>query len=248
MPPSCGTFTRRLGKWTQRDADGLGLAPGSGSVNDDAELIRATAGGDSSAFATLVRRHIRAVTILGTQMLGDQDDAEDVVQEAFILLYKRARTFDVARPLFPWLCAVVRRLASNRRARDSRRQKLLALWGKLSGGVAQPRELRADSALEAAEGMDRLRRAMTVLSPMQRACFELVAVRGFSAREAAEMHGMSEATVRQHVFRARRALSHVLVHDRLREETPLHDARGAARRTGLRETPLMNEGRGGQEA
>ena len=54
------------------------------------------------------------------------------------------------------------------------------------------------------------KRAIETLSPMQRACFELVGLRGLSPREVAVMHGISEATVRQHVFRARSALQSVL--------------------------------------
>jgi DNA-directed RNA polymerase specialized sigma24 family protein len=45
---------------------------------------------------------------------------------------------------------------------------------------------------------------------MQRACFELVAVRDLTTEEVAAMHGISESTVRQHVFRARAALRGVL--------------------------------------
>jgi RNA polymerase sigma factor (sigma-70 family) len=51
---------------------------------------------------------------------------------------------------------------------------------------------------------------MEDLSPMQRACFELVAVRDLSIEEVAAMHGISESTVRQHVFRARVALRRAL--------------------------------------
>jgi RNA polymerase sigma-70 factor (ECF subfamily) len=143
-------------------------------------------------------------------LLGDQDDAEDIVQVAFILVHERAGGFDATRPFRPWLYAVVRRLASNRRARDARRARLLELWGRWSGGVAQPRADRADSAIDAEEDVESVRQIMTTLSPMQRACFELVALRGIPAEEVAAMHGISESTVRQHVFRARRALSHAL--------------------------------------
>jgi DNA-directed RNA polymerase specialized sigma24 family protein len=45
---------------------------------------------------------------------------------------------------------------------------------------------------------------------MQRACFELVALRDIPIEQAAAMHGISESTVRQHVFRARRALGNAL--------------------------------------
>lgn len=45
---------------------------------------------------------------------------------------------------------------------------------------------------------------------MQRACFELVVVRGLGTDEVAAMHGIAESTVRQHVFRARTALRKLL--------------------------------------
>jgi RNA polymerase sigma-70 factor, ECF subfamily len=180
-------------------------------VNDDgradAELLAATARGDGVAFAALVRRHIRAATLLAAQMLGDRDDAEDVVQDAFTVVHKKASAFDPERPFGPWFFAIVRRLAANRRSRAVRRARLLRLWG--SGTVAEAAP-QAEGALLARLDSAAARRAMEDLSPMQRACFELVAVRDVSTEEVAAMHGISESTVRQHVFRARAALRNAL--------------------------------------
>jgi RNA polymerase sigma-70 factor, ECF subfamily len=182
----------------------------AGESGEDAELLLASARGDADAFAVLVRRHIRAATLLAAQLLGDQDDAEDIVQVAFTIVYERARSFDTARPFTPWLYAIVRRLAANKRARDARRARLMTLWGRWSGGVAAPSESKADSVLVAEEEAESMRQEINALSPMQRACFELVALRGISTQEAAAMHGITESTVRQHVFRARQALTRAL--------------------------------------
>ena len=54
------------------------------------------------------------------------------------------------------------------------------------------------------------KRALETLSPMQRTCFDLVAVQGFSNEEVAALYEISESTVRQHVFRARTALRDIL--------------------------------------
>jgi RNA polymerase sigma-70 factor (ECF subfamily) len=172
----------------------------------DAELLVATAHGDAQAFGNLVRRHIRAATLLAVQLLGDQDDAEDVVQVAFNLVYERANIFDTKREFSPWLFGIVRRLALNKRARDVRRNRLLKLWGRTtdsSSGVASA----TDSVVGARLDIEQVMRRLKELPPMQRACFELVALRGIDIAEAAAMHGIAEATVRQHVFRARRTLS-----------------------------------------
>jgi len=182
-------------------------------VNDDgrtdAALLAATArGGDDAAFTVLVRRYIRAATLLAAQFLGDRDDAEDIVQEAFTVVWKHARRFDTDRPFPPWFFAIVRRLATNRRSRDIRRARLLRLWGWATGN--EQASSCGESALIARLDAGAAKRAMETLSPMQRACFELVSVRGLSSEEVAAMHGITASTVRQHVFRARAALRSVL--------------------------------------
>jgi RNA polymerase sigma-70 factor (ECF subfamily) len=173
----------------------------------DAELLAATARGDGAAFAVLVRRHIRAGTLLAAQLLGDRDDAEDVVQDAFTIVHRNAGTFDAARPFGPWFFAIVRRLAGNRRSRDRRRARLLQLFGRES---VERTSANAEGAIVARLDGAAALGAIEDLSPMQRACIELVVLRGLSTEEVAAMHGISEATVRQHVFRARTSLRSVL--------------------------------------
>ncbi len=176
----------------------------------DANLVAATARGDDAAFAVLVRRHIRSATLLAAQLLGDADEAEDIVQDAFTVVHRQARRFDAERLFAPWLFAIVRRLAANRRARDVRRARLLRWWRAGPVPAASP---PADWGLLARLEAAAVRRAMDDLSPMQRACFELVVLRELSSEEVAAMHGISESTVRQHVFRARAALRGVLEDD-----------------------------------
>jgi RNA polymerase sigma factor (sigma-70 family) len=180
-------------------------------VNDDArtdaELLAAAARGDDRAFAVLVRRYVRSGTLLAIQFIGSVDDAEDVVQDAFTVVHREARRFDVARPFGPWFFAIVRRLAANRRARELRRTRLLERWWR-GGDTESPSDVETANA--ARIDADHARRAVEKLSPMQRACFELVVVRGLGTEEVAAMHGISESTVRQHVFRARATLRKLL--------------------------------------
>ena len=174
----------------------------------DAQLLAETVRGNATAFARLVRRYIRAATLLAAQLLGDRDEAEDVVQDAFAVVYRQARTFDAERPFAPWFFAIVRTLASNSRTRDARRARLRQAWARDPGAEAASRPV--DDAVIARLDAAAASLAMEDLSPMQRACFELVAVRDLSIAEVAAMHGISESTVRQHVFRARAALRSVL--------------------------------------
>lgn len=179
----------------------------SDDTRSDAELIDATAAGDTRAFAALVRRHIRAGTLLATQLTGDQDDAEDVVQEAFTVVHERLDRFDRSRAFSPWLYGVVRRIAHDRRRRAARRRRLLYSWWRGANTEAATTAENADDAV----AMGEVATHLGALPPMQRACFELVALYGLSPAEVGGMHGVSESTVRQHVFRARRRLRSELV-------------------------------------
>ena len=185
----------------------------SDEQDTDAELLAEAARGNAPAFARLVRRYIRAATLLAAQLLGDRDEAEDIVQDAFGVVYRQAQTFDSERPFAPWFFAIVRRLASNSRTRDARRDRLWQAWARDPGAdVASP---PVDDAVIARLDAAAAGLAIENLSPMQRACFELVAVRDLSIAEVAAMHGISESTVRQHVFRARAALRSVLDEQKL---------------------------------
>jgi RNA polymerase sigma-70 factor (ECF subfamily) len=139
------------------------------------------------------------------------DDAEDIVQDAFTIAHREAGAFDTSRPFGPWLFGIVRRLASNRRAREARRGRLLRLWGRHADSSSAAS--RGDEAILARLDAEAAERAFAGLPPMQRACFELVVTRGLSASEVAAMHGIAESTVRQHVFRARGALRAALGED-----------------------------------
>ena len=178
---------------------------------EDAVLLGLAARHNDRAFAVLVRRHIRAAVFLAAQLLGDRDDAEDVVQDAFTIVYDRARSFNIERPFPPWLFGIVRRLAQNVRARTARRARLRRLWGK---GAECDENSSTENALlaklDAAKDAIAARHAMRALSSMQRACFELVVLRDLTPEEVAAMHGIAESTVRQHVFRARKALQSAL--------------------------------------
>ena len=180
----------------------------SDDERSDAVLLAASGRGDGAALGVLVRRYVRPATLLAAQLLGDRDDAEDVVQDAFTVVHRNAGTFDAARPFGPWFYAIVRRLAANRRARDARRARLLEQFGRKE--LAEPSSKDVEEAAVARLDGAAALRAMNDLSPMQRACIELVVIRGLTTEEVAAMHGISESTVRQHVFRARASLRNVL--------------------------------------
>src|SRR5438105_10829433 len=152
---------------------------GAGDVDDsDAELLRAAALGDERATRALVTRHVRAAMLLAVQLLGDADEAEDTVQDAFLVVLRRAGDFDATAAFPAWLFGIVRRIARKVRARARRRWRLLERWRAHASPIVQP---AAPANVELAE----LRSAMKALAPMQRACCELAFVHGLAAEEIA---------------------------------------------------------------
>ena len=168
---------------------------------DDA-LLAASAAGDQHAFGVLVRRHVRSATALAFDLLDDLDEAEDVVQDAYLVVLRRATAFDATMPFAPWLFGIVRNAARRRLERASRRRRLLQLWWRPAHAVSP-----AASADETdAPILARVDHIVCQLPEMQRRCFTLQITHSVPVGDIAAMFGIAESMVRQHVFRARATL------------------------------------------
>lgn len=158
---------------------------------------------DRRTFEAQVQEHQRAATAIAARMLGDQDDAEDVVLEALESMYGAGKESpDI--PFRDQLFARVRRLARNRRERDQRlerrRNRFAVAMRETAGFVdGEQREMRR---LDAAT----VRHALAALPRMQQRCFALTVIGDYSAEELGAIDGISPVTVRQHAARAQRAL------------------------------------------
>ncbi len=155
----------------------------------DGELIERVAGGDRPAFEELYRRYVRAVLGLALRRIGDRGRAEDATQDAFVAIWRSARTFDPRRGAgAPWLYAVARNAIT-----DGLRRTPPATSELQDGptGDPDPSE-RAESAWTAW----RVHRALEVLPEHERPLIELAYWRGLSQSEIAESLGIPLGTVK----------------------------------------------------
>src|SRR5205814_5004686 len=83
--------------------------------------IRLVQAGDAEAFDLLVRRYMRSAFAVAYRVLGHREDAEDVVQEAFLAALANIRSFDTSRRFGPWLYRIVVTRGLNFRKSRSRR-------------------------------------------------------------------------------------------------------------------------------
>ncbi len=172
----------------------------------DGQLIERVADGDRPAFEELYRRYGRAVLGLALRRLGDRGRAEDAAQDAFVAIWRSARTYDSGRGTgAPWLYAVARNAITDGLRR---RPEPAAELEDRPGGGPDP----ADRA-EASWTAWRVHRALEVLPPHERPVIELAYWRGLSQSEIAESLAIPLGTVKT---RTRSALARLA--DALEEE------------------------------
>jgi RNA polymerase sigma-70 factor, ECF subfamily len=198
------------------------VMPTSSNVRMDASeaatvLARARQG-DSDAFRVLVERHSRNAFRLAHRLTGNEQDAEDVVQESFIRAYRQLGRFESRANFGTWLYRIVANCSVDLiRVRQSRRDQ----------SRAESLDAAADIASNAAPGPERLARsaeierhvasALSQLSPLERAAFTLRHYEGRSIDEIGRMLGLGTSATKHSVFRAVRKLRAAL--EPLRSET-----------------------------
>jgi RNA polymerase sigma factor (sigma-70 family) len=168
----------------------------------DSDLARRCQGGDATAYAELVRRHRRMVYRIARGIVGSADEAEDVVQDAFVRAFRRTGTHRRRQTFAGW----VRRIALNcaidhirRRERERRNHEQAP---RNPGPTRDPAE-----EVMATEVRTWARRAVEDLPLKQRLAVTLFYLDDLSVAETAETLGCSPSTVKVHLTRGRRRLA-----------------------------------------
>lgn len=163
----------------------------------DAELVAATQLGDTGAFAQLVRRHRDRHARFASRMLGDQDDAEDVLQSAFVRAFRGLDRCEDPTRFGAWLHRIVvnecRTFATRRGVRERR---LVRDEGTLEG-LEDTSPIMGDSALRRA-----IDAAIASLAVDQREAFVLKYVEELEYEEMADVTGAGVSALKMRVKRA----------------------------------------------
>jgi len=166
------------------------LAPAGAA---DEALLRRVAAGDALALRQLYDRCAPTVLALALRILHNRAEAEDILQDAFLEAWKRARNFDARRgSATAWILAIARS-----RALDGLRAKGSA--DRAAQAAAREEVLPLPPPIESAEQRqerDRLQRALSALPPEQRETLELAYFEGLTQSEIAARTGDPLGTVK----------------------------------------------------
>ncbi|MCP4546485.1 MAG: sigma-70 family RNA polymerase sigma factor [bacterium] len=173
-------------------------------------LMRRARDGDRDAFARVVRLHRAEAYRVAIGYMGNEDDAREIVQEAFLKALRYIHRFDVERPFFPWFYRILRNLSFNLLAKRKRHGEC-PLKCESDGGI-DPRSSGRNpfQDLVATERVEVLWDAVRDLSEEHR---EIILLRHFRDRsydEIAEILDIPRGTVMSRLFYARASLKQAI--------------------------------------
>ena len=170
----------------------------------DSELVAHAKRGDPAAYEELMRRHWEAVYRVTRAIVGNDDQAQDAVQECFVQAYAALERFDERRAFAPWIKGIAANCAllvvrSQRRAQQPMPYEVLLV------AEESPHESVAANHLQVA-----VRQAIEELPPQQRTAITLFALQEMNLAETAKVMDCAVGTVKTHLHRARQKLRELL--------------------------------------
>jgi RNA polymerase sigma-70 factor (ECF subfamily) len=174
--------------------------------DQDGGAVERARSGDSDAFRLLVERHSRNVFRLAFRMTGNEQDAEDVVQDTFLRAYRQLKNYESRASFATWLF----RIASNCALDLIRSRKRHQEQREADGRDGEPGILDSvpaanpgpDRLFFSGQVQDRVSAALNELTPQERAAFVLRHFEGLSIEEIGRSLGTGANATKHSIFRA----------------------------------------------
>ena len=179
------------------------------TTTDDGQLVQAALGGDREAFGCLVERYQDRVFNMLVRMLGNRDDARDIVQDAFVQAFVKLDSFRGDAKFYTWLYRIAINLALSHRRRRRPTQSLDASKENVGEEPMAQQPTAAHEMIER-ERAEQLQKALLNLNEMSRQILVLRELEGFSYEAISEILELPVGTVRSRLFRARLQLKEQL--------------------------------------
>jgi RNA polymerase sigma-70 factor (ECF subfamily) len=179
-------------------------------VESDASLVTRAQAGDSDAFRVLVERHSRSVFRLAFRLTGNEQDADEVVQESLIKAYRQLHRFESRASFSTWLYRITANCAVDLlRSRPRGHEPLDGLTvngepvAELAAVATTP---AADRLVFSGQVQQGVRDALAGLSDRERTAFLLRHVQGLSIEEISQQLNLKTNATKHSIFRAVRKM------------------------------------------
>ena len=187
-------------------------------ADQDRELLTRAQGGDTHAFRELIERHQRRAFAIALSLVRDENDAKELVQDAFLRVHRNLAAFQGGSSFFTWLYRIITNLAIDLMRKPSRRvadlddttrdleetlDTEMPLISRVDGSDPSEQVKRKEIA-------GRLQLALEALPEYHRAVVVMREVDGLSYDEMATALGVSKGTIMSRLFHARQKLQKAL--------------------------------------
>ena len=183
---------------------------------DDGRLVMQHLAGDAQAFGALVDRYQTRLLNFVNRTIGDRERAEDLVQEAFVRVFRHLHRFDQTKKFSTWIYTIASNLAKNE-LRNRHRSPLVLFQTIKKNWEADHRPLQFEDATARPDDLFRKRflkeavdQCVERLPEHHRAVFVLRELEGKSYAEIAEITGCNLGTVKSRLNRARNSFAQLI--------------------------------------
>jgi len=171
-------------------------------LKDQHELIKGCIEGDRSAQYAFYKKYVKAMYNISYRITNDHDDAEDVLQEAFLSAFKHMHSFKGESSIGAWL----KRIVVNASINQIKKRKLL--YEPLDHHDSQEETTIKDEDIVLE--LDRVKEAIQQLPDGFRTVFSLYLLEGYDHREIADILEITESTSKSQYNRAKKRLKEIL--------------------------------------
>jgi len=183
-----------------------------GNETSDTELISRFLEGDKRAFTEIVLRYQKPLLQVASTVIGDENEAQDMVQETFVKIYFNIHTFRGKSSLYTWMY----RILYNQCISLLRKKKIFSFvsfdnhdFANLPSKILHPGKVCENNEIK-----DAVKKAMTKLPAKQRMIFAMKQIDGLKHEEIARILGITEGAVKASYFHAIQKLKELLADHR----------------------------------
>jgi RNA polymerase sigma-70 factor (ECF subfamily) len=174
-------------------------------LQQDIELVRRIAVRDDTALRELYAAYGQRLYVYALRLTGDHAQAEDVVQDALVAVWRSAKSFRGDGRLLAWLLGIVHHTAVK-----SLRRRSIPISDEMEASLPATGPL-PEETIQIGEQARRVQQGLQSLSPEHRAVLELIFYQSLSLKEAAEVCGCPVGTIKSRLSYAREQLRGVLI-------------------------------------